>query len=174
MPFRLGVFLAHALRRAGVPFARRLGGLETASPGWTRMLARLTSRIDRTGPGGGYLLGVALGFLPCGFLYAALAAAAATADPLQGALAMLAFGLGTVPALVLVGIAPGRPPAGSGSVRPPGWRRRCCCSMPGCSPRWRGRSWRRWSDAYVLARVTICAGLTKRSAISSHASVVSI
>lgn len=68
------------------------------------MLATLTSRIDRTGPGGGYLLGVALGFLPCGFLYAALAAAA-TADPLHGALAMLAFGLGTVPALVLVGIA---------------------------------------------------------------------
>jgi hypothetical protein len=99
------LFLAHALRRAGVPFARWLAGLETASPGWTRTLAALTSRIDRTRPGGGYLLGVALGFLPCGFLYAALAAAAATADPLRGGLAMLAFGLGTVPALVLVGIA---------------------------------------------------------------------
>jgi sulfite exporter TauE/SafE len=53
----------------------------------------------------GYLLGVALGFLPCGFLYAALAAAAASADPLHGAVAMLAFGLGTVPALIAVGVA---------------------------------------------------------------------
>ena len=52
----------------------------------------------------GYPLGLALGFLPCGILYAALAAAAATASPLTGALAMLSFGLGTVPALVVVGL----------------------------------------------------------------------
>ena len=66
---------------------------------------RLTDRLGRTGLGGGYLLGVALGFLPCGFLYAALAAAAASASAPGGALAMLAFGLGTIPALVVVGIA---------------------------------------------------------------------
>jgi hypothetical protein len=52
----------------------------------------------------GYPLGLALGFLPCGILYAALAAAAATASPLLGALAMLCFGAGTVPALVVVGL----------------------------------------------------------------------
>lgn len=52
----------------------------------------------------GYPLGVALGFLPCGILYAALAAAASTASPLFGALAMLCFGLGTVPALFAVGV----------------------------------------------------------------------
>jgi sulfite exporter TauE/SafE len=52
----------------------------------------------------GYPLGIALGFLPCGVLYAALAAAAATASPLTGALAMLSFGLGTIPALVVVGL----------------------------------------------------------------------
>lgn len=51
----------------------------------------------------GWALGVALGFIPCGLLYAALAAAAATAEPLAGALAMLAFTAGTVPALVAVG-----------------------------------------------------------------------
>ncbi len=53
----------------------------------------------------GYLLGVALGFLPCGLLYGALAAAASSSGPLAGAFAMLAFALGTVPALLLVGIA---------------------------------------------------------------------
>ena len=52
----------------------------------------------------GYPLGLALGFLPCGILYAALAAAAATGSPFLGALAMFSFGLGTVPALVVVGV----------------------------------------------------------------------
>jgi sulfite exporter TauE/SafE len=51
-----------------------------------------------------YPLGVALGFLPCGVLYAALAAATATASPLYGAMAMFCFGLGTVPALFAVGL----------------------------------------------------------------------
>ncbi len=54
--------------------------------------------------GRGFLLGLVLGFLPCGFLYAALLAAAATGDPVAGGFAMAAFGLGTVPALVAVGI----------------------------------------------------------------------
>jgi uncharacterized protein len=57
-----------------------------------------------TGSLRGYPLGLALGFLPCGVLYAALAAAAATASPLAGALAMFSFGLGTIPALVAVGL----------------------------------------------------------------------
>jgi sulfite exporter TauE/SafE len=50
------------------------------------------------------LLGVTLGFLPCGFLYAAIAAAAASARPAMGAAAMLAFGLGTAPSLMVIGI----------------------------------------------------------------------
>lgn len=53
----------------------------------------------------GWLLGVALGFIPCGLLYAALAAAAATGDPLAGAAGMLAFAVGTVPMLLAVGLA---------------------------------------------------------------------
>lgn len=50
-----------------------------------------------------YALGVVLGLLPCGLLYGALAAAAGTGSPGKAALAMLAFGAGTMPALIGVG-----------------------------------------------------------------------
>lgn len=53
----------------------------------------------------GYVLGVLLGFLPCGLVYAGLAAAASAGDPVRGALAMAAFAAGTVPGLVGVGWA---------------------------------------------------------------------
>lgn len=50
-----------------------------------------------------FLLGIVLGFLPCGLLYAALAAAGSAGSAPGGGFAMLAFTLGTVPALVGVG-----------------------------------------------------------------------
>jgi sulfite exporter TauE/SafE len=53
----------------------------------------------------GYGLGLLLGFLPCGLLYGAVAAAAASGSALGAALGMAAFALGTVPALVGVGLA---------------------------------------------------------------------
>jgi hypothetical protein len=99
------LFACHALRRLVPALRHVLPGADRAPAGWVRLVGRLTDRLGRTGLGGGYLLGVALGFLPCGFLYAALAAAAASASAPGGALAMLAFGLGTIPALVVVGIA---------------------------------------------------------------------
>jgi len=48
-------------------------------------------------------IGLLMGFLPCGFLYAMVLTAAQSAAPLQGGLIMLAFGIGTVPALLLFG-----------------------------------------------------------------------
>jgi sulfite exporter TauE/SafE len=48
----------------------------------------------------GVALGLLLSALPCGVLYGALAAAAASGSMLAGALAMAAFALGTAPALV--------------------------------------------------------------------------
>ena len=86
------LFLAHVLRV--------LPGLSNVPAAWTHGIARLARRA-----GGGYPLGVVLGFLPCGFLYAALTTSAASGGPFLGALGMLAFGLGTVPALAIVGIA---------------------------------------------------------------------
>ena len=53
----------------------------------------------------GFALGMMLGFIPCGLLYAALSSAASLGDALAGAMAMLAFTLGTVPALMAVGLA---------------------------------------------------------------------
>jgi len=57
---------------------------------------------------GRYLLGVANGFLPCGPVYAVAAAALTAPTPLHGAGTMAAFGLGTVPVLVAVGLGAGR------------------------------------------------------------------
>ena len=50
-----------------------------------------------------YLLGVMLGFLPCTLVVAAVMAVAATGQPFTAMFGMLLFGLGTFPALFLVG-----------------------------------------------------------------------
>jgi hypothetical protein len=52
-----------------------------------------------------YPLGLILGFLPCGLLYALLVSSAASGDPLTGSLIMAALGLGTLPAMLLAGSA---------------------------------------------------------------------
>lgn len=51
------------------------------------------------------MLGAIWGWLPCGLVYSMLAWSLAIADPLQGAALMGAFGLGTLPALLVTGIA---------------------------------------------------------------------
>jgi len=99
------LFLGHAVRRLVPALAWLVPGTDRAPAGWVRLIGRLSARLDRTTRLGGLALGLALGFLPCGFLYAALTAVAATAGPLSGALAMACFGLGTVPSLVAVGVA---------------------------------------------------------------------
>lgn len=52
-----------------------------------------------------WLLGMLWGWLPCGLVYSMLALAATQASPWQGAAVMLAFGLGTVPAVLAGGLA---------------------------------------------------------------------
>lgn len=77
-----------------------------ASPLLGRRLNRLVQPLFARPIGWrGYGLGVVLGFLPCGLLWAALAAASAAGDPLTGALAMAAFTAGTLPALLMVALA---------------------------------------------------------------------
>jgi hypothetical protein len=85
-----------------LPSLRSAGGrgLAPLANGLSRIAAPLFA--DPTG-WRGYTLGVALGFLPCGLLYSALAAAAGSGAWIDGGLAMGAFVAGTAPALVAVG-----------------------------------------------------------------------
>lgn len=81
-----------------------LGVAPSGESWWSRSLGRLARPLFSSPTGWrGWLLGVCLGFIPCGLLYAALAAAAATGDALAAAFGMVAFAAGTVPALVAVG-----------------------------------------------------------------------
>jgi hypothetical protein len=54
------------------------------------------------------LLGSLWGWLPCGLVYTALLLVLATGNALQGGLTMLAFGLGTLPMMALLGLSAGR------------------------------------------------------------------
>ena len=54
-----------------------------------------------------YLLGVLLGFMPCGLVVSALLASATAPNVGLAAVAMAAFAVGTMPALVLVGLGGG-------------------------------------------------------------------
>lgn len=47
-----------------------------------------------------FLLGTAWGFLPCGLIYSALAWSSTQADPINSALLMALFGVGTLPAML--------------------------------------------------------------------------
>jgi len=51
-----------------------------------------------------YFFGMIWGWLPCGLVYSALALAATAGDASKSSLTMLAFGLGTLPAVIGVGV----------------------------------------------------------------------
>jgi sulfite exporter TauE/SafE len=78
------------------PLARSRGG---------RLFARVSAALGRRVPGHPFGLGLLLGLLPCGLLYSALVAAVAKGGAAAGALALLAFGLGTAPALLGLSLA---------------------------------------------------------------------
>ncbi len=68
---------------------------------------KAVARLSRSGGWAGLPLGALMGLLPCAPLLPVELAALATAEPLYGMLVMLAFGLGTVPALAGFGAASG-------------------------------------------------------------------
>jgi sulfite exporter TauE/SafE len=89
-------------------FAGALAGLlpepRLAVPGLGGAMQRL---LTSDAPGSRFLFGMANGLLPCGLVYAALALPVTLRSAPLGALAMVVFGLGTVPALatLAVGVA---------------------------------------------------------------------
>ncbi|MCG6892431.1 MAG: sulfite exporter TauE/SafE family protein [Desulfobacteraceae bacterium] len=64
--------------------------------------------ITRKGPTAMLRIGLFLGLLPCGLSYAAFGRALASGGFVEGGAMVLAFGLGTVPALLAVGLGAGR------------------------------------------------------------------
>lgn len=97
----LGALLFLVLGIRGLRGSLESGGAGSGIGTWLARFAR--PLIARPWGWRGVGLGMVLGFLPCGLLYAAIGAAAATADPLAAAMAMAAFTLGTFPMLWLVG-----------------------------------------------------------------------
>ncbi len=82
------------------PFVR---GVERAGAVvWRRVSPSASRFLPADTPGRAFGLGLVFGWLPCGMVYMVLVAALATGDPLQGALIMVAFGLGTLPNLLAI------------------------------------------------------------------------
>lgn len=78
----------------------RIGVLQPASF-LTRRLARL---LGSTSYPGKLALGLLMGFLPCGLIYAALLKSLESSSPVSGALTMVTFGVGTAGPLLAVGV----------------------------------------------------------------------
>jgi uncharacterized protein len=68
-------------------------------------MARMRGLLGRRSPWANLGLGILWGFLPCGLVFAMLVVAARAQTLWGGALTMLAFGLGTVPTLLGLGLA---------------------------------------------------------------------
>lgn len=110
MPIRLALFmlanivmLLTGLYVAG--WTSGLAFLERAGKHLWRHLSPLTKKIlpVESLPQAA-LLGALWGWIPCGLVYATLAVALASGNALNGAAAMIAFGLGTLPAMTAAGM----------------------------------------------------------------------
>lgn len=79
--------------------------LERHARRWWKPVAALTRHfIPARSHSDAFILGLLWGLLPCGLIYNALALALSAAHPLAAAAVMLAFGLGTLPAMLALGI----------------------------------------------------------------------
>ncbi|MDO9188302.1 MAG: sulfite exporter TauE/SafE family protein, partial [Sulfurimicrobium sp.] len=93
----LGLYLAGLWQ--AVTRIERLGGLL-----WRRLQPFSKSLLPVRNPLQAFLLGTLWGWLPCGLVYSVLITALASGSAISGAAAMLAFGLGTLPNLIAMGL----------------------------------------------------------------------
>jgi len=100
------IFAALFMLAMAVPALKRLISGTSGEEGWWSRKVGAFARPLFAAPIGwrGYLLGLLLGFIPCGLLYGAIAAASATGNLLSGVFGMLAFAVGTAPSLIMVGL----------------------------------------------------------------------
>jgi hypothetical protein len=100
------IFAALFMLAMAVPALKRLISGTSGEEGWWSRKVGAFARPLFAAPIGwrGYLLGLLLGFIPCGLLYGAIAAASATGNLLSGVFGMLAFATGTAPSLIMVGL----------------------------------------------------------------------
>ncbi|MGB7650837.1 MAG: sulfite exporter TauE/SafE family protein [Gallionella sp.] len=71
---------------------------------WQRLQPFTARLFPVVTPSRAFQLGVVWGWLPCGLVYSVLLTALASGSARSGALIMLAFGLGTLPNLLLIGL----------------------------------------------------------------------
>lgn len=116
---------AAAVPSAGLPLARTLAGVLLILVGlhflgssrgilalelvgqalWRKLRPIASALMPVNHPGKAFLAGAVWGWLPCGLVYSALVYAASQTTFAAGAGVMLAFGVGTLPALLLGGMA---------------------------------------------------------------------
>ncbi len=97
----VGLYLAGA--------GRMVVGLEAlGAPLWRRLQPLAARLLPATTVPQSFAAGALWGWLPCGLVYGALAAAAFAGSTGSGALVMLAFGVGTLPNLLAAGLVAGR------------------------------------------------------------------
>jgi len=102
------VALGGVLILAGLQLMRGPGKMDwLAGPGrrvWQRLQPLTRHFLPVNTPWRAYGLGALWGWLPCGLVYTLLLAAWFSASPLHGGALMLAFGLGTLPALMAISL----------------------------------------------------------------------
>jgi len=101
----LEVFAGSVMVLMGIELAGWIPNVAPDSfPGVSKFKNLVHSMFNRVNRRSIFVLGIVLGFIPCGLVYAAGAKAAATQSVTGGMLTMLMFGLGTFPAMVITGL----------------------------------------------------------------------
>lgn len=95
----MGILLLVGLLLYKIPLLQRFKQIQHF---WSGVQLRMGQMLRRDGETSWLFLGMLNGILPCGMVYAAITAAIAGGTSINGALFMVVFGLGTLPAMFSV------------------------------------------------------------------------